>query len=109
VKPLAGVMVGDKLKCAYGRTNDFSIYTVARLTKTLAVCTPAASFKLSDGLKMGTGGSWHSQYASFLTKDDLDEKEARIRLNKAKALIQNVRVTPENLDAVEAFLKAIKP
>jgi hypothetical protein len=106
------VKVGDKIKCvnAYLR-NEYDIFTVDRVTKTLAVCG-SVSFQLESGLMRGTRDRFRSRYGYKTTDAEVAEIKAgqdlKARLRAAKARLECFRVTADNLEAVEALLKAGK-
>lgn len=102
---LEGVKIGDKLICRHGYGDRYDVYTVTRLTKTLAVCGEYASFALKDGKKQGTN-SWSARWAKIPNGDDLARIQFDNRLCAVQGKISATKVTAENLEAAEAFLAA---
>lgn len=102
---LEGVKVGDKLICRHSYGDRYDLYTVTRLTKTLAVCGESASFAIKDGKKRGSS-SWNSRWAKMPNADDLARIQFDNRIRAVQARIAAVKVTADNLEDAEAFLAA---
>ncbi len=100
---LVNIVAGDRLVGeSFGR---HEIYTVERVTKTMAICERGSRFHLSDGRLVGeqSRGGWGYTYVhKFNEQDAMNE-----RIKKATGKIERLRVNASNIDATEAFLAAV--
>lgn len=105
---LEGLKEGDFLKTKDWHRQHWTLYEVARLTATRAVCKCGAAFMLKDGLKVGTAGGWYRTHAQVATQADLARIAVEMRVRTAAIRMAKFTVTADNLEAVEALLKAGK-
>lgn len=108
MRGIEGVKVGDTLKCMEGFSRRYSLFKVVRLTKTQASCEDGTCFKIETGLKIGTGQGWGRVHANIATADDITKIAYADRVRAAQHMIRLLVVSSENLEAVEALLKATK-
>ena len=97
---LAGAEVGTFL--AVNRWGTVELYRVEGLTKTQAVCGHAR-FSLKTGKLVGDDSRF-PMYARIASEQD----KTNARIKKAQNAISKVKVTADNLAAVQAFLNAVK-
>lgn len=108
-RALEGAKVGDTIIVQPEYSSGVPVlYVIERLTATQAVCKHA-SFKLDNGLKIGSGSGWHSKRGILGTDEGIAAARVLIRARNAQESIGRIRVTAENLEAAEAFIAASQP
>lgn len=108
-RTLEGVKPGDKIKVRHQWSSNFDVYTVARVTKTRAVCACGTAFMIDSGSKVGTGSFTRGTWGSFATDEDFAQAALDSRIRDAQNSIRRMTVSTANLDAAEAFIAASKP
>jgi hypothetical protein len=114
---LVGLKIGDTIKCLQAYTRDaYDMFKVERLTDTRAVCSAIGavtnyqgSFKLDNGLMIGSGDNWNRRYGSIATEADFAAIAMRNRIRAARSAMERLAITEANIEAVETLLKASKP
>lgn len=101
---LSEVTLETKIAVPRDYSSRVNIYHVTSLTSKQIICGNIR-IRTSDGLVLGTGGDvWHRQYAHIATEQDL----LLNRIESVTNRIFKVKITKENLEAAETFLKSLK-
>lgn len=98
---LEGVKVGDVIVFEGGHYSIKQFVNVESLTRTQVVTDNGFRFKKSNGFVIAGGG-----FPNFIARVPVAQDYIDMRVSVARSRLEAFVVTSENVDAVEAFLKA---
>lgn len=90
--------VGDQI-AVDNRFGGIAVHTIKKVTQSMYVCDHIRFRK--DLSIVGSAGTWGPRWGSVVT----DEIKMKCRIQRAHAALKTLKVTPGNIDAVEALLK----
>lgn len=110
---LKNAKVGDTLmyNTGYGGTKKFT--KVVAVLKTQVKCADGHNYTIDRGTRVGTGNSYRGAiYARVIDEaveaDYIAQEKLKTRVIVAANSLCDVKVTPENVERVEAFLEGLK-
>jgi hypothetical protein len=99
---LENAKAGDMLIAGSLFSSQTRCLMVDRTTATQVICGNER-FRKTDGKSVGTSG-WHSYWARIPSAEELAKAQLAARIAIAADKLRRLRVTEENLAAVEALL-----
>ena len=96
---LTDAVVGTKIAVREQYSSLYRILTVTAVSDKTVHCN-YSRFRKSDGLLIGSAGTWTSRYACIAGEEHLMED----RIRNASQRVSKIKISKKNIDAIEAFI-----